>query len=146
MNLPLILFFLCCIGVGAARRTPLYDSFAEGAKEGLQTALSILPSLIAMLCAIRAFLGGHSQGNGALDADQAPERVGFPGPAQGDPAYLRAGQPGGHGGQRDDGQQRNGVLHLLRVPGRGRREKIPPHYPLRLARLARRVRCREFSG
>ena len=55
MNLPLILFFLCCIGVGAARRTPLYDSFAEGAKEGLQTALGILPSLIAMLCAIRAF-------------------------------------------------------------------------------------------
>ena len=55
MNLPLILFFLCCIGLGAAKRTPLYDSFAEGAKEGLQTSLGILPSLIAMLCAIRAF-------------------------------------------------------------------------------------------
>ncbi|MBR6186517.1 MAG: spore maturation protein [Clostridia bacterium] len=55
MNIPLSLFFLLCVGVGAARRTPLYDAFADGAKEGLQTAKRILPPLIAMLCAIRAF-------------------------------------------------------------------------------------------
>lgn len=49
------LFVLLCIGVGAYRRVPLYDAFLEGAREGLDTARGILPSLIAMLCAIRAF-------------------------------------------------------------------------------------------
>ena len=55
MNIPLALFFLLCIGAGAARRTPLYDAFVDGAKSSLETARRILPPLIAMLCAIRAF-------------------------------------------------------------------------------------------
>ena len=55
MNIPLTVFFLLCLGSGAAKRVPLYDAFAEGAKTGLQTAWRILPPLIAMLCAIRAF-------------------------------------------------------------------------------------------
>ena len=55
MGLILPCFLLLCIGVGAARRVPLYDAFLEGAREGLRTAVRILPALIAMLCAIRAF-------------------------------------------------------------------------------------------
>ena len=49
------IFILLCILCGAIRRVPVYDAFLEGAKEGLHTAKSILPALIAMLCAIRAF-------------------------------------------------------------------------------------------
>lgn len=55
MTALLPLFVLLCVGVGAFRRVPLYDAFLEGAREGLDTARSILPALIAMLCAIRAF-------------------------------------------------------------------------------------------
>jgi spore maturation protein B len=55
MGLTLPLFLLLCLAAGALRRVPVYDAFAEGAKEGLKTAWSILPSLTAMLCAIRAF-------------------------------------------------------------------------------------------
>ena len=46
-------FILLCLGIGAARRVNLYDVFLEGAREGLATARSILPALIAMLSAIR---------------------------------------------------------------------------------------------
>ena len=49
------LFLLGCLAAGAARRVPLYDAFVEGAREGLETAARILPSLIAMLCAVRGF-------------------------------------------------------------------------------------------
>lgn len=49
------LLTLLCLLTGAMRRVPLYDAFQEGARDGLQTAKRILPSLLAMLCAIRAF-------------------------------------------------------------------------------------------
>ena len=55
MSLLLPLFLLLCLGIGAFRRVPLYETFLEGAAEGLQTARRILPALVAMLCAIRAF-------------------------------------------------------------------------------------------
>jgi len=53
MILPLLL--LLCLAAGMRRRVPIYDAFLEGAQEGLSTARRILPALIAMLCAIRAF-------------------------------------------------------------------------------------------
>ena len=55
MTAGLALFVLFCQGIGAYRRVPLYDAFVEGAREGLHTARCVLPLLIAMLCAIRAF-------------------------------------------------------------------------------------------
>ena len=55
MNTARFLLTLLCLLAGALRRAPVYDAFLEGAREGLQTARAILPSLIAMLCAIRAF-------------------------------------------------------------------------------------------
>lgn len=45
----LITLTLCLI-----KRVPAYEAFVAGAKKGLQTAVSILPSLIAMLCAVTA--------------------------------------------------------------------------------------------
>lgn len=47
---------LLCLAVGALRHTPVYDAFLSGAREGLETAVRILPALIAMLCAIRVFM------------------------------------------------------------------------------------------
>ena len=55
MSPMLAVFVLLCLGCGLLRRVPVYDAFLKGAKEGINTALYILPSLIAMLCAIRAF-------------------------------------------------------------------------------------------
>ena len=55
MTALLPIFLLVCLLSGAWRRVPLYDAFLQGAKQGLQTAKTILPALIAMLCAIRAF-------------------------------------------------------------------------------------------
>jgi len=49
------LFMLSCLAAGWIRRVPLYDVFLKGAKEGLNVAKEILPSMIAMLCAVRAF-------------------------------------------------------------------------------------------
>lgn len=48
-------FLLLCLLAGGIKRVPLYDAFLSGAKQGLCTAKTILPALIAMLCAIRAF-------------------------------------------------------------------------------------------
>ena len=50
-----VAMILGCLAAGVWRRVPVYDAFLEGAKEGLATARSILPALIAMLCAVRGF-------------------------------------------------------------------------------------------
>ena len=55
MNQILPVFLLACLGCGLVRRVPVYDAFLEGAREGIETARYILPSLAAMLCAIRGF-------------------------------------------------------------------------------------------
>lgn len=47
---------------GLSKGQPIYESFVEGAKEGWQTALRLLPYLVAMLVAIQVF-----QHSGALD-------------------------------------------------------------------------------
>lgn len=70
MSIPLALFFLACLAAGAVNRAPLYDAFVEGAGEGLKTARKILPPLIAMLCAIRAF--SESGLTGVLSSLLAP--------------------------------------------------------------------------
>lgn len=55
MSWTLCVFLLLCLACGLIHRVPVYDAFLEGAKEGIETARYILPSLVAMLCAIRAF-------------------------------------------------------------------------------------------
>jgi spore maturation protein SpmA len=42
----------------ALRRVPVYEEFVEGAKEGFQVAVRIIPYLVAMLVAIYMFRGG----------------------------------------------------------------------------------------
>ncbi len=55
----LILLFLL---LGAVRRVPVYEAFVDGAREGFDVAKSLLPYLVAMLCAV-----GVLRASGALD-------------------------------------------------------------------------------
>ena len=48
---------------GAVRRIPMYEVFIEGAKEGFQVAIGIVPYLVAILVAV-----GALRASGALDA------------------------------------------------------------------------------
>lgn len=60
----LILFSLVIVFIGSAlyRKIDAYGAFIEGAKEGFQTAITIIPFLVAMLVAIGVF-----RASGALD-------------------------------------------------------------------------------
>lgn len=62
----------------ALRRVPVYEEFVEGAKEGLQVALRIIPFLVAILAAVGMFraAGGIDLMSRALDP--VFQRVGFP--------------------------------------------------------------------
>jgi spore maturation protein SpmB len=50
------------LGFGAARRVRVYEVFVEGAKDGFQVALRIIPYLVAILVAVAMF-----RSSGALD-------------------------------------------------------------------------------
>ena len=61
---------LCCsawssrfLAAGARRKVPLYETFIEGAKEGFQVAIGIVPYLVAILVAV-----GALRASGALEA------------------------------------------------------------------------------
>lgn len=53
------LFVIFVIMYGLKKKVLIYDSFLEGAKEGLITAFNIFPSVIAMVFAINIFLNSH---------------------------------------------------------------------------------------
>lgn len=61
-NLTMFSLVLLFIVAGALRRVPVYEAFVEGAKEGFDVARSLLPYLVAMLCAV-----GVLRASGALD-------------------------------------------------------------------------------
>jgi spore maturation protein SpmA len=61
-NLVLFSLVLLFLLFGAWRRVPVYESFVEGAKEGFEVARSLLPYLVAMLCAV-----GVLRASGTLD-------------------------------------------------------------------------------
>ena len=50
------------IGYGAIKKVKVYESFVEGAKDGFNIAVKIIPFLVAMLIAIGIFRAG-----GAMD-------------------------------------------------------------------------------
>lgn len=53
------LFVVSVIIYGLKKKVAIYDSFLDGAKEGLITAFNIFPSVIAMVFAINIFLNSH---------------------------------------------------------------------------------------
>ncbi|MYZ45383.1 nucleoside recognition domain-containing protein [Schauerella aestuarii] len=61
-NLTLFGIIIAFLTVGAWRRIKVYEQFIEGAKEGFDIAKSLLPYLVAMLCAV-----GVLRESGALD-------------------------------------------------------------------------------
>ncbi len=60
---------LCIVVFGCLQRMDIYEVFLEGAKEGLQTVLDILPTLIGLMMAVEVMRAG-----GLLDilAELAP--------------------------------------------------------------------------
>lgn len=62
-NLTLFGIVISFLVIAALRRVNVYDAFIEGAREGLQVALSLLPFLVAMLVAV-----GVLRASGVLDA------------------------------------------------------------------------------
>jgi len=61
-NLTLFAIVLTFLLAGAWRKVPVYEAFVDGAKEGFEVAKSLLPYLVAMLCAV-----GVLRASGALD-------------------------------------------------------------------------------
>jgi len=66
------------LGFGAAKRVPVYECFVEGAKDGFNVALRIIPYLVAILTAVAMF-----RASGAMDAVVGPlgavtELIGLP--------------------------------------------------------------------
>jgi spore maturation protein B len=64
---------------GLIKKVPVYESFVEGAREGFQVAVRIIPYLVAILFAIGMF-----RASGAMDfligaLDPVLSRIGFPG-------------------------------------------------------------------
>ena len=54
-NFILFLFIIAFIALGVRKKVNIYDTFIEGAKEGLGVAIKIIPFLVAMLVAIGVF-------------------------------------------------------------------------------------------
>lgn len=61
-NLALFGVVVAFLAVGAIRKVPVFETFLEGAKQGFDIAKSLLPYLVAMLCAV-----GVLRASGALD-------------------------------------------------------------------------------
>ena len=61
-NLILMTIIVLFIGAGLFRKVNVYDAFIEGAKEGFQTAVRIIPYLVAILVAVGVF-----RASGAMD-------------------------------------------------------------------------------
>ncbi len=60
LAIPMLIFIF--IGYGAIKKVKVYEKFVEGAKEGFDVAVRIIPYLVAMLVAIGIFRAG-----GAMD-------------------------------------------------------------------------------
>ncbi len=62
----------------ALKRVPVYEEFVEGAKEGFQVALRIIPFLVAILVAVGMFRGAGGIDMLARALDPFFQRIGFP--------------------------------------------------------------------
>ena len=70
-NVLLLGVIVVFLAAGARRKVPLYETFIEGAKEGFQVAIGIVPYLVAILVAV-----GALRASGALEALLGAVRAG----------------------------------------------------------------------
>jgi len=61
-NLTLFALIVFFVAVGAWRKVAVYEAFVEGAREGFDVARSLLPYLVAMLCAVGVFRASGALG------------------------------------------------------------------------------------
>lgn len=61
-NVLLFIIIMCFIGAGVRKKINVYDAFVEGAKGGFETAVRIIPYLVAVLVGIGVF-----RASGAMD-------------------------------------------------------------------------------
>jgi spore maturation protein B len=63
---------------GYIRRVNVYDTFIEGAEEGLQVAVKIIPYLVAMMVALAVFRASGAMDLLARSINPVTSRLGFP--------------------------------------------------------------------
>lgn len=76
ITIPLLIF--CMVGYGFLNHQNIYEEFIDGAKEGLQTVVEILPTLIGLMVAV-----GVLRTSGFLDffaacCSHVTQKIGFP--------------------------------------------------------------------
>jgi spore maturation protein B len=76
LTVPLILCFVGALTLFG--KTPYFDSFIEGAKEGLENAVGLLPTLVALMAAIGMFRASGLEDVIASAAAPVFERIGIP--------------------------------------------------------------------
>lgn len=74
--IPVLIFYIIAYGIAA--KTNVYEDFVKGAREGLQTVVGIMPTLIALMTAV-----GVLRASGFLDflgniVRPLSEKAGFP--------------------------------------------------------------------
>lgn len=74
--IPLII--LLFVGYGIIKKVKIYESFVEGAKEGFQIAVRIIPYLVAMLVAIGIFRAGGAMDYLIMLVEPATDLIGMP--------------------------------------------------------------------
>lgn len=77
LAIPLLIFVF--IGYGALKKVKVYEQFVEGAKEGFNIAVRIIPYLVAMLVAIGIFRAGGAMDNWLIPILRIiTDPIGFP--------------------------------------------------------------------
>ncbi len=77
LTIPLLIFVF--IGYGALKKVKVYEQFVEGAKEGFNIAVRIIPYLVAMLVAIGIFRAGGAMDNWLIPLLRfITDPIGFP--------------------------------------------------------------------
>jgi len=77
LAIPLLIFLF--IGYGAIKKVKVYEQFVEGAKEGFNIAVRIIPYLVAMLVAISIFRAGGAMDNWLIPLLRiVTDPIGFP--------------------------------------------------------------------
>ncbi len=76
--IPLVIFLIALIAY--ARRVPVYEVFVDGAKEGFDVAIMIIPYLVAILFAIAMFRagGGERSFTWIMEKTGVPSLLGMP--------------------------------------------------------------------